>query len=369
MNFPRASFAWIAASVIVLAAIVILREILLPFLVGIAVAYLLNPVVSRLEGAGVGRGVAAFGIIGLFYAVVITLIFVLTPVLVDEIASFVEKFPNYLSKLTALATDPNRPWLRQLVSEALEEARQSTGELTTLSANFGAKLLRMVWSDGQALISALSLLVVAPIVAFYLILDWEQILSMLDKLIPAPHHKIVKTIEKDINQVVRVFLQGQGIICIALAVYYAVGLKLVGISHAYSIGMLSGLASFAPYLGLLTGLVLSISVALLQFWPNWIPILEILAVFILGQAAADYVLAPRLIGERLKLNPVLILFAVAAFGYLFGFVGLLIAVPLAAAIGVIVRVVLEEGLFNSSDNAPLTASQTGNTPLKKRRWF
>jgi len=370
MSFPRVSLAWIAAAVLFLAAIVLLREILAPFLVGIAVAYLLNPVVSRLERTGMGRGVAAFAIVGLFYLVVIILSIVLTPILVDEVAGFVEQFPNYLSKLAALATDPHRPWLRQLVSEGLEEARQSTGELTKLSANFGSKLLRLLWSDGQALLSILSLLVVAPIVAFYFLVDWEQISAMLDKLVPASQRDTARRIGREVDGIVKIFLQGQGVICLILAVYYAIGLKLVGVNHAFSIGIFSGLVSFAPYLGLLTGLVLSISVALLQFWPNWMPVLEILGVFVLGQAVADYVLSPRLIGERLKLNPLLILFAVATFGYLFGFVGLLVAVPAAAAIGVIVRVVLAEGLFVAPDSARAPAPEAASAPLsKKRRWF
>jgi predicted PurR-regulated permease PerM len=369
VSFPRVSFPWIAVTVLFLAAIVLLREILVPFLVGMAVAYLLSPLVSRLERAGVGRGIAAFGIVSLFYLAAIILMLVLTPLLVDEIASFVEHFPNYLSKLAELATDPHRPWLRKLISEALEEARQSTGELTTLSTNFGSRLLRILWSDGQALLSTLSLLVIAPIVAIYLLADWEQILAMLDRIVPASQQKTARAIGSEVNEIVKIFLQGQGVICLVLAAYYAIGLKIVGVNHAYSIGIFSGLVSFAPYLGLITGLVLSLSVALLQFWPNWMPLLEILSVFICGQAIADYVLSPRLIGDRLKLNPVLILFAVAAFGYLFGFVGLLVAVPAAAAIGVVVRVFLEEGLFVTPESATGPAARTAGASLKKGRWF
>lgn len=369
MTCPRAPIAWIAIALLLIATIVLLHEILLPFLVGMALAYLLNPIVSRLERAGVGRGVAAFGIIGLFYAAVIIVVVVLTPVLVDEVANFIEKFPSYVDKLQELASDPNRPWLRKIFSEGLEEARQSTGELTKLGANVGTNLLHILWSDGQALISVLSLLVVAPIVAFYMLVDWEHILAALEKATPAAQRETARRITDEINQTVAAFLHGQGLICLILAVYYAGALRLTGLNHAYSIGLFAGLISFAPYLGLLTGLVLSVGVALIQLWPSWALIPPILGVFVLGQAAADYVLAPRLIGDRVKLSPVLIMFAVAAFGYLFGFVGLLIAVPLAAAIGVIVRFILHEGLLTPTETAPQPVFEAASPPLKKRRWI
>ena len=370
MTYPRASLAWIAIALILLAGIVLLREILMPFLVGVALAYLLNPIVSRLERAGIGRGASAFGIIGLSYAAVITLAIVLTPVLVDEIATFIEKFPGYVSKLQELATDPNRPWLRKAISEGLEEARQSTGELTKLGANVGSNLVRILWSDGQMLISILSLLVIAPIVAFYLLVDWEQTVAAFDKMIPATQRETARGLAREVNETVAAFLYGQGLICLMLAVYYAVALRLTGLNHAYSIGVLSGLISFAPYLGLLTGLVLSVGVALIQFWPSWTLVPAVLGVFVLGQAVADYVLAPRLIGERVKLSPVLILLAVAAFGYLFGFVGLLIAVPLAATIGVIARFILSQELFNVVSTAPPTPERVvAPSRLKKLRWW
>jgi predicted PurR-regulated permease PerM len=368
MNFSRTSIIWIAAAVTGLALAVLLREVLLPFLVGVTVAYLLNPVVSRLERTGMARSVAALGIIGLFYAAVTILVVMLTPVLIDEVASFIEKFPGYLSRLQGLATDPSRPWLRDIISQGLDEARQSTGELTQLGANVGSSLLHILWSDGQAVISALSLLVVAPIVAYYVLVDWDQILATLGKLPPPPRRAAVQRIGREINQTVAAFLHGQGIICLILAVYYAVALRLTGLNHAYSIGLLSGLVSFAPYLGLLTGLVLSIGVALIQFWPSWTIVPVILGVFLLGQAVADYALAPRLIGDRLKLSPLLMMFSVAAFGYLFGFVGLLIAVPLAAAIGVVLRFVIEEEFVHPAEAAPPPAPQAETLPRKKRGW-
>jgi predicted PurR-regulated permease PerM len=369
MAFQRPSILWIATAAIVAATIVLLREILTPFLVGIALAYLLDPLVTRLERLGLGRGVAALGIISLFYAAIIALIVVLTPIIGEEIAIFVEKLPGYLSQLQALATDPSRPWMRKIISEGLSEAQQSTGELATLGANLGANLLRKLWSDGGALASIFSLLVVAPIVTFYLLIDWDGIIAMLDKMIPAAHRETVRTLAREINETIGVFLRGQGLICLILAVYYAVALSFTGLNHAYLIGIVSGLISFIPYLGLLTGLVLSISVALLQFWPSWDSIPFIAGIFIIGQLVNDNLLTPRLVGARVNLDPLSVMFAIAAFGYLFGFVGLLIAVPLAATIGVIVRFILSQGLETSLDQASEQNAVAANPPPKKGRWW
>jgi predicted PurR-regulated permease PerM len=373
MSYQRSVLFWIAASVILAGTIVLLREILLPFLVGIALAYLLDPLVTRFERLGLGRSVAALGIIGLFYVSIIALIIEITPILGDEVATFIEKFPGYVTKLQALANDPGRPWLHKIISEGLREAQQSTGELTTVGANLSANLLHILWSDGRALISIFALLVVVPIVTFYLLVDWEQIVAALEKMVPPTQRETVRTLAREINETVAVFLRGQGMICLILALCYAVSLRFTGLNHAYLIGLSAGLVSFIPYLGLLTGLVLSISVALFQFWPSWSLIPIILGIFLFGQCFADYVLAPRLVGARVKLNPVSIMFAIAAFGYLFGFIGLLIAVPFAAAIGVIVRSAIAQGTGGLFEDASPTVSTTDiaapGLPLKKRRWW
>lgn len=373
MKYQRSLIFWIVPAVVLAGTIVLLREILLPFLVGIALAYLLDPLVTRLERLGLGRSGAAFGIIGLFYVTIIALIFVLTPILGEEVATFIEKFPTYVTKLQALANDPGRPWLHKIISEGLSEAQQSTGELTTFGAHLSANLLHILWSDGRALISILSLLVVVPIVTFYLLVDWEQILAALDKMVPPTQRETMRVLAREINETVAVFLRGQGMICLILTLYYAVALRFTGLNHAYLIGLSAGLVSFIPYLGLLTGVVLSVSVALIQFWPDWSLIPIILGIFLFGQLVADYILAPRLIGVCVKLGPVSIMFAIAAFGYLFGFIGLLIAVPLAAVIGVIVRFATAQGAAGLLDDVGQATSTVNisipSLPLKKRRWW
>ena len=334
----------------------LLRDILLPFVAGIALAYLLDPVVGRIERLGVNRTIATLGIVGLFIIGVGGVMVQVTPLLGTEVADFIEKVPKYIEKLQAVANNPGRPWLRKIIGEGLSEAEQSSGQLTSMAADWIPTFLRSLWSDSRALMSILSLMVVTPIVTIYLLMDWKRLIAAIDGLVPAAQHETVLAISGELNDTISGFLRGQGTICLVLALYYASALRLTGLNHGILIGLAAGLISFIPYLGSLTGLVLSLCVVVLQFWPDWTMIPVVLGIFLVGQAIADYVLAPYLIASRVQLNPVWIMFAIAAFGYLFGFVGLLIAVPLAAAIGVVIRFAMRQ--YQASQLEPAAAPAT-----------
>jgi predicted PurR-regulated permease PerM len=198
--------------------------------------------------------------------------------------------------------------------------------------------------------SILSLVVVTPIVTAYLVYDWNRIVAALDDSIPAAHRTTVRALAREIDGTITSFLRGQGTICVMLGIFYALALRSVGLKHGVLIGLVSGLLGFVPYLGSLTGLMLSIGVAILQFGLDWAPILIVLGIFLLGQSIADYVLAPVLIGSKVHLSPIWLLFALFSFGYLFGIIGLLIAVPLAASIGVLVRFALKQNLPSLIDS-------------------
>jgi predicted PurR-regulated permease PerM len=328
---------WSAALLIGAAAVALLRDILLPFVAALALAYLLDPLVHRLERVGVNRSVAALGMILLFFLVIGAVVALAIPVIGSEVVAFIGKLPDYAAQISAFANDPSRPWLGKLIGEGLSEAERSIGELASFGAGWSGTLLGSLWSGGQALISTFSLLIVTPIVTYYLITDWTRIIATIDRAVPAAQRETVRGLAREIDLTISGFIHGQGTICLVLAVYYAVALFAVGLDHGILIGIVSGLVSFIPYLGSLTGIVVSICVAILQFWPHWTMIPVVAAIFVVGQLVADYGLAPTLIGSRIKLDPVWMMFAIAAFGALFGFVGLLIAVPAAAAIGVLVR--------------------------------
>lgn len=344
----------LAASI---AVVVLLREVLLPFVAGMALAYLLDPLARRLEHLGMSRLLATLTIVALFIVIAVVSVILLAPVIVDELARFIEKLPIYIRQLQSLATDPNRPWLSRLIGEGLGHAEQSIGELTTLASNWFDTFLHSVWSGGRALISAFSLLVVTPIVAFYLIYDWDRMIAAIDNAVPPTRRSIVRALAHEIDDTIGGFVRGQSALCLILALFYSVSLWLIGLDHGILIGIAAGLLSFIPYLGSLSGLVLSTCVAIAQFWPNRTLILIVPAIFIIGQSLSDYVLAPYFVGRRIHLNPVWLMFALFAFGYLFGFVGLLIAEPLAAAIGVLLRFALRQ--YYAS---PLYGTPAASTP-------
>lgn len=351
-----------------IAVIVLLHEMLLPFVGGMALAYLLDPLATRIERLGMNRLIATLTIVILFIVGVIAPIILAGPVIIRELAHFIDDLPLYVRQLRELATDENRPWLSKIVGEGLGQAERSFGELTSLATDWIGAFLQSIWSGGRGLISVLSLLIVTPIVACYLIYDWNNMTAVVARWIPPAGRDTVMTLAREVDDTIRRFVLGQGALCIVLGLFYMVALSLIGLKHGLLIGLVVGLISFVPYLGSLTGLVVSTCVAIAQFWPNWLHILIVPAIFFVGQSLSDYVLSPYLVGRRVNLNPVWVLFALFAFGHLFGFVGLVIAVPVAAAIGVLMRFafkqyyasplyaaptasVIDAGSFTNSDKA------------------
>ena len=176
-----------------------------------------------------------------------------------------------------------------------------------------------------------------PVVAFYLILDWKRMTRTIDNLVPRPQLELAHALAREIDDAIAGFVRGQTAVCLILGSFYAVALTIAGLNFGLLIGLLSGLISFVPYVGSMTGLVLATAVAIAQFWPEYTPVVAVVAIFLVGQFIEGYVLAPKLVGESVGLHPVWLMFALFAFGYLFGFVGLLLAVPLAAIVGVVTR--------------------------------
>jgi predicted PurR-regulated permease PerM len=352
VNLTRPIIFWIAMLAALIAVVTLLREVLLPFVAGMVLAYLLNPLASRMERLGMNRLLATLAIV-LFAVLAIAVVMILTlPVIVRELAYFIENFPLYLRRLHTLATDPGHPWLSKLIGEGLGEAERSVGELTAFASSWLVTFLSSIWTGGRALISILSLGVVTPIVACYLLYDWNRMIAAIDNWVPPARRETVRALAREVDDTIGGFVRGQSALCLILAVFYAVALWLLGLNHGALIGFVAGLLSFIPYLGSLSGLLISTCVAVAQFWPDWTSILIVPAIFFIGQSLADYVLSPYLVGRRVHLNPVWVMFALFAFGYLFGFVGLLIAVPLAAAIGVLMRFALRQYYASPLYGAP-----------------
>jgi predicted PurR-regulated permease PerM len=340
MSFRQQVTFWAATFALFVLALWLLHEILLPFVAGMGLAYLLDPVAKSLQRAGVNRLLATLLIVGLFVVAFLLLLILFVPILGAQLTAFIERLPGYIARLQALVTDPSRPWLRQIVGEGFRDA--DIGDLVRQGAGWLAGFLSSLWSGGQALISIFSLLIVTPVVAFYLLHDWDRMVETIDGWVPRQHRETVRALAREIDVVLAGFVRGQTAVCLILGSFYAAGLSLAGLNFGLLIGLVSGVISFIPYVGSMTGLVLAVGVAIAQFWPAWTPILVVAGIFFVGQFFEGYVLGPKLVGESVGLHPVWLMFALFAFAYLFGFVGMLVAVPLAAAAGVLARFALRQ---------------------------
>jgi predicted PurR-regulated permease PerM len=346
LAFQRQMFFWLAALAAFILILWLLSEILLPFIAGAAIAYLLNPLIDRIERLGIHRLVAALMIISVVVMALVLAILLVAPILGSQLSSFIDKTPDYVSKLQSLLSDPSRPWVQKLVGAGFNPEK-SLGDLVTQGAGWLGTFLKSLWSGGRAVVSLFSLIVVTPVVAFYLIYDWHRMLASVDSWVPVHQRATVRHLAREIDAAIAGFVRGQSAVAMCLGLYYAVALTLSGLNFGLLIGLISGLLTFVPYVGSMTGLIVGLGVAVAQFWPAYGSILIVLGIFLAGQAIEGSVLAPNLVGKSVGLHPVWLIFALFAFGYLFGFAGLLVAVPLAATVGVITRFALRRYLESS----------------------
>ena len=353
MRFERHVIFWLAALAVFAGLLWLLSPILLPFVLGLALAYVLDPLAERLAKRGMSRLVAALFILGTFALAFVVLLLLLAPILASQFSGFVENVPGYALRLQSLLSDPSHPWLKRVVGDNLIGSK-SVGDLMNQAMGYLTGIIASLWSKGQALLSLLSLLIITPVVAFYMICDWSRMVESVDRLIPVPQRETVRGLAREIDAAISAYVRGQSGVCLILGSYYAVGLTVAGLSFGLLIGVVSGIISFIPYVGSFTALVLSLGVALAQFFPDWSRILIVAGIVLFGQVLEGNVLSPRLVGKSVGLHPVWLMFALFAFGYLLGFVGLLLAVPLAAATAVLIRFALRRYLAS-----PL---YTGNRP-------
>lgn len=328
---------WVGALVLLALSLWLLRGILLPFVVGLSLAYFLNPLVERLSRIGVGRAPAALAIVGLLVLFVVLLTLVVVPLLASQLYDFIQNLPGYVTRLQNLVTQENREWIDHVFGDRVPDMQSSMSELMTQGVAYLLGFMTSLWSGGQALLSVFSLMVVTPVVVFYVLCDWPTLLEVVDSWIPVHQRPVLRRLGREMDLAIAGFVRGQGLVCLLLGTFFAVALTLAGLNFGLLIGILSGFITFIPYVGSMTGLLLAMGVAIVQFFPDWGMIGTVFGVFIVGQTLEGYILAPKLVGDSIGVHPVWLMFALFAFGYLFGFVGLLLAVPLTAAGGVLVR--------------------------------
>lgn len=361
MNLQRQLLFWLGALVVFILLIWLLHDIMLPFVAGTVLAYLLNPLTDRLERSGLNRTVATLLTVAFFLLLFVAAGLVLVPVLGTQLASFIQRLPGYVTRLQELVTVENKQWLETSFGIGLPDIQKSLGDLVGEGAKWMGSFVQSLWLGGRALISIFSLLVITPVVAFYVLHDWHAVVCKVDSWLPLGHRETIRDLGNKIDHAIAGFLRGQALVCLIMGIYYAIGLVGVGLNFGLLIGVSAGVFTFIPYVGSLSAFLIGMAVAIVQFFPSWGPIIAVLVVFIIGQFLEGYVLSPKLVGGSVGLHPVWLMFSLFAFGYLLGFVGLLIAIPLAAAVGVLLRFALSRYLASPlyTDKPHIDKPRTG----------
>jgi predicted PurR-regulated permease PerM len=310
----------------------LLGDVLLPFVVGGAIAYLLDPVADRLERLGLGRVLATVVITVGVILVFVVLALLIVPTLVRQASGLVATAPQMVQQMQTFLGErfPD-------VLDADSQLRQSLNGLGATLQERGAQLLERVLASVSGLVNVVLLVVLVPVITFYLLMDWDRMVTRVDELLPREHAPVIRKLAAEIDATMAGFLRGQGTVCLILGTFYAVGLMLAGLQFGLVVGLAAGLISFIPYVGTILGGATAIGLALFQFWGEWHLVGLVAAIFVAGQVMEGNFLTPKLVGGSVGLHPVWLIFALSAFGTLFGFVGLLIAVPVAAMLGVLTR--------------------------------
>jgi predicted PurR-regulated permease PerM len=339
LSVRRQAIYWGAAAALLVLVLWLLGSVLLPFLVGGAIAYFLDPIADRLERLGLSR-VAATSVI----SVVALLVFIVTalllvPTLVRQLGQLVNAAPQIVGDLQAFlaAKFPS-------IMDSESVVRQTLASIGETIRSKGGELAGTLISSAMSVINFVVFLVVVPVVAFYLLLDWDTMVATIDGWIPKDHRDTVRGLARDIDRVLAGFVRGQVSVCLILGTFYSIALMAAGLQFGLVVGAIAGLITFIPYVGALIGGALAIGLALYQFWGDWVQIGIIAGIFAVGQFLEGNIVTPKLVGNSVGLHPVWLLFALSAFGTLFGFVGMLVAVPVAAAIGVLARFAIQKYL-------------------------
>jgi predicted PurR-regulated permease PerM len=329
---------WIGGVLLLCLFIYILHPILSPFLVALLLAYMGDPLADRLEKLGLSRTLSVVAVFALFTLILMALLLVLVPMLAKQLYRLYELAPQILDWLqhTALPWTQAKLgladgfWKFDKIKAAISEHMGQTGDIVSV-------ILSQATASSLALIGWLTNLVLIPVVCFYLLRDWDVMMAKIQSLLPRHREERIVKLAGECHEVLGAFIRGQLLVMLALGVIYAAGLMLVGLELGLLIGLIAGLAAIVPYMGFVIGIGAAITAGLFQFGGDLYPMLGIVAVFMVGQALEGMVLTPLLVGDRIGLHPVAVIFAILAGGELFGFTGILLALPVAAVIMVLVR--------------------------------
>jgi predicted PurR-regulated permease PerM len=332
---------WILLLIGLIYVLYLLHGILMPFIAGLLVAYLLNPLVHRLEKYHLQRTVSTSLLIFAFFIGLGSSVFVAIPFLKRELLKLAHRIPVYINSIIAFI-DPYLMYLQGII-----KAKDFKNLDTTLSSYFGdmaswvLTFIAGLFSNTLALANLISLIILTPVISFYFLRDWPRLMAVLDNLLPREHAPKIRKLFMQINDRLGGYFRGQALVCLCLALYYMVGLSVVGLDFSLTIGLITGVFAFIPYFGYLIGVSAGVGVAIGQF-SDWLSVWMVVSVFAGGQVLETYYLLPKLVGDRTGLHPIWIIFSLLAGGFLFGFMGILFAMPVAAMCGVLVRFAVQE---------------------------
>ncbi len=347
MRMERHVYFWLAALIGMVLVVGALRDVLLPFIVGIIIAYALNPIVDRLVAARLSRTLASAIILALLIALITVLLVIVAPLLFTQAQKLAIALPEQVKQLrTVIETmareqlGPRFPAFSATLDRMMAYFHDNLGV-------FAGSAAKSLIDQVRPIFNFLSLLLITPLVAFYVLVDWHPMLDKINGWLPRDQAPTIRRLAGEIDSANSAFIRGQGVVCLMLAVYYGLSLSIVGLEYGLLVGIATGIAGFVPFVGWALGLLVSVALAIVQFWPQTTPITLVVTVFLVGQVLDAAFLSPAIVGSRIGLHPVWLLFALIVFSYLFGFVGILVAVPVTAACGVLVRHMLQ--LYLDSD--------------------
>ena len=313
------------------------EPILMPFVAAAGIAYVLDPFCTRMARARVPRGLASLVLVLLLVTAVLLFALLLYPLILDQISLLVGRVPTYVHGLSAFAAKTIAQ-LQQHLGPEYVDAKLS--ELVSGQAGamlgFVVTAITQIVGGGYALFNVLSLVVVTPVVAFYLLRDWPGVVARFDSWLPRRYQGVLRAQIREVDRILSAWVRGQAMCCMLLAIFYALGLSIVGLELGLVVGLSAGFLSFIPYVGSITGAMVAVGLAFAQF-PDWHGVIRVVAVFVVGQILEGYVIYPRFLGDRVELPAVWVIFALFAGGAAFGFVGVMLAVPVAATVGVLTR--------------------------------
>ena len=327
-------YFWMGALALIIGFLWLFKTILTPFILGMVIAYLLNPLVKKFYTKGIQRTSSAVIILVVFFTITTAIIAIVIPILAKESAELIDAWPGYTEQLFAMS-EPYTVWLKDNINpQYIEDAKLFLKENVSKLLSISGGIANGLAAGGQAVLGMLTILVITPLVAFYMMREWPAITAWAENLIPRKHETMIKDIIRDIDVKISGFIRGQLMVAFFLGLIYAIALTIAGLNYGFLIGIISGVLSIIPLVGSIVGLLISVTVAWFQSGDlSYLAIIA--AIFIVGQIVEGNLLTPKLLGDSVGLHPLWILFALMAGGSAFGIVGMLVAVPVAAIISVL----------------------------------